>query len=292
MDKREHDSMRDNIDMKDDIEKSENNQTDRITEEDKKAIHGYKRIMIISFIIGMVGGLFSGILRDIVDFAAFEQLSSVMMYILPVLYAIFVAVTSWYCLHQVSRAKKLFATWDGEDEQAAEQMEKLTNRSLFVGNITAIVNLFLLSLAIHMLLGIERNPFLRWILMWTINLVIYIVSLFLSTKAQKVAVNFTKQMNPEKKGSVYDINFIQKWDDSCDERERGIRYQAGYHAWQVTQLTCMILWIVCFFLDLSYQIGFFPIMCISIIWLVLTVSFMVAIIKIEKGQKLPAVPFL
>ena len=38
--------------------------------------------------------------------------------------------------------------------------------------------------------------------------------------AQNRIVNFTKEINPEKKGSVYDLKFQKTWIASCDEAEQ------------------------------------------------------------------------
>lgn len=55
--------------------------------------------------------------------------------------------------------------------------------------------------------------------MFLLALVMLIVTIFASVIQQKNAVDFLKIVNPEKSGSVYDMNFQKKWIESCDEMD-------------------------------------------------------------------------
>ena len=41
-------------------------------------------------------------------------------------------------------------------------------------------------------------------------------------------------MNPEKKGSIFDMHFSKKWADSCDEAEMIMACKAGYKSFKAT----------------------------------------------------------
>ena len=45
-------------------------------------------------------------------------------------------------------------------------------------------------------------------------------------------VELEKKLNPEKKGDVIETNFSKKWEDSCDEAQKMIIYEAGYRAYR------------------------------------------------------------
>ena len=48
---------------------------------------------------------------------------------------------------------------------------------------------------------------------------------------QQMTVDFQKIMNPEKQGSVYDLRFQKKWEESCDELEKFTIYRSAYKAY-------------------------------------------------------------
>ena len=51
---------------------------------------------------------------------------------------------------------------------------------------------------------------------YMIALIVFIAGNFLRMKLQQMTVDFQKIMNPEKQGSVYDLRFQKKWEESCD----------------------------------------------------------------------------
>ncbi len=76
----------------------------------------------------------------------------------------------------------------------------------------------------------------------------------------------TKQMNPEKRGSVYDTKFHKKWMESYDEAERAIIGQCALKAYQAVTITCLALWAVFALGGMFFSWGFMPAMAVCIIW--------------------------
>jgi hypothetical protein len=109
-----------------------------------------------------------------------------------------------------------------------------------------------------------------------------IVSLFWSSVLQQKAVDLEKQINPEKRGSVYDLKFAKKWEDSCDEREKMIIYKSAYLAYKTTSRFCIGLSIVLMLGSLPFGYGPLPAGAVLLVWLVQLVRYCVAAMKLEK----------
>ena len=79
-------------------------------------------------------------------------------------------------------------------------------------------------------------------------------------------VNLTKEINPEKKGSIYDVKFQKKWEASCDEAELFAIYKSAYRSYCITQRLCIILWLFCIIGGFVWGFGAVPVLLVSIIW--------------------------
>ena len=102
-------------------------------------------------------------------------------------------------------------------------------------------------------------------------------------KQQQLMVDLEKEMNPSKKGSVYDAKFRDKWEESCDELEKVIIYKSAYKAYKTTALTCIVLWVVTATLSIAFKTGPLPSIAVTVIWLVQTVSYCREAMKLERG---------
>ena len=85
---------------------------------------------------------------------------------------------------------------------------------------------------------------------------------------QQKCVDTTKQMNPEKKASVYDMRFQKKWIDDCDEAEKIMIGKCAFKAYAATNTVCSILSIVLAVCALVFGIGFLPSLVVCLIWIV------------------------
>ena len=102
-------------------------------------------------------------------------------------------------------------------------------------------------------------------------------------KQQQLMVDLEKEMNPSKKGSVYDAKFRDKWEESCDELKKVIIYKSAYKAYKTTALTCIVLWVVTATLSIAFKTGPLPSIAVTVIWLVQTVSYCREAMKLERG---------
>ena len=102
--------------------------------------------------------------------------------------------------------------------------------------------------------------------------------------AQRKIIDFLKEMNPEKKGSIYDVKFSKKWEESCDEAEKLAIYKCGYKAYNSVNTACIVLWLFCFIGSSIWNFGIMPVAMVSIIWFVLITSYTLESYKISKRK--------
>lgn len=258
-------------------------QSDNIAEikkEDKRLKKKYIFIMIGLLFGGFLVGFFSAFLADVFSGGIENAIASVRSFfienasviglVMGILTALVVAII-------YSRNRKRYAQWDGEDEAISEKMDtELSIAALFV-NINSIV--FLVLLAISSLKEME----FAWSSMG-IYIAAVVVNLGVELIANNRIVNFSKEMNPEKRGSTYDVKFQKKWFDSCDEAEKLSIYKASFAAYKAVSKACVILWFVCLMAMALTDCGIMPVVMVGVLWLVLNVSYCVEAIRSSKNS--------
>ena len=118
-----------------------------------------------------------------------------------------------------------------------------------------------------------------------VTVVVFIVGSLVQTKQQQLMVDLEKEMNPSKTGSVYDSKFRDKWEESCDEMEKMMIYKSAYKAYKSAGLACLFLWVITAILSIAFKTGPLPCIAVSIIWLVMTVSYCREAMRLDKGGK-------
>ena len=99
-------------------------------------------------------------------------------------------------------------------------------------------------------------------------------------------MDLTKKMNPEKRGSVYDMKFQERWWESCDEAERRQIGQASYKAYVTVSRFCPYCWGVLLLGNMVFHYGILPGAVVLVIWAVLSVSYTREAIRLgRRGQK-------
>ena len=89
-----------------------------------------------------------------------------------------------------------------------------------------------------------------------------------ATIIQQKCVDTAKQINPEKKMSVYDMRFQKKWMEGCDEAEKIMIGKCALKAYSATNLVCTVLAIVLAVCALVFDIGFLPSLAVCFVWIV------------------------
>lgn len=183
------------------------------------------------------------------------------------------AVLMGVCLILFLRAGDRMAAWDGEDEQEAEAIDRSLNWIMLLSALQLLLDFFFFAVGIF---GQDMG------MLWTCGA--FIVSMILVFLCQQKAVDLTKRMNPEKRGSVYDMKFQKKWYDSCDEAERAQIGRAAMHAYRTASRVCMGLWLALVVLSLIVKVGLLPIVVLMVIWGVLQMSYLAECIRMSRQE--------
>lgn len=256
-----------------------NKEIGEIKKENKKA---FKKFVIIICVCAILGGLVGGMVSmsedSIKDIP--KYLNSALVYILP--YSIFVTGTTSFILSFVLYKKsiKIYEIYDGEDENLVNKVENINGYSMIINNINLIFTFFFFGAGI--ILDDYVFYFDKYFYKFVIFFLSYIINIAIIIKMQQKQVDFEKVINPEKKGSVYDFKFAEKWEESCDERERLMIYKSSYKAFRTTNMTCVLIWLILIIINFVWNTGIIPIAVVTIIWAVLICSYSIESMKLQK----------
>lgn len=228
--------------------------------ENRKALPKFLGIILLSALCGGVLGVL----------AVLTGISSLPDQILDAIYGFLKAFTPWAILVfsvpllglgvlQYRSAKKLFRSWDRENEETIENAEEKLSWGLLFICLTMILDLFFVGIGFQVVSS--GKTILDVVLMLS-----FILSLAASTILQQKIVDLTRQINPEKQGSIYDSQFQKKWLASCDENEQRQIGQAAYKAFNAVNTTCLILWVILFLLTYVFEIGILPFFLVTLIF--------------------------
>lgn len=241
--------------------------------EDRRAL---KKLIVIIVLSAIGGGIVGGCSVRVSHASGgiADALLSLLSVIAP-FGSLFITVLLllWYGI-VLRRLRKQFLLWDGEDEELINGIEDKLAWGMILAGVTNILNFFSLGAGFYAFDYFELD---MYDIMTPVRLAALLGGALCAeaviTFLQKEIVNFTKEINPEKHGSVYDLKFRKIWIKNCDEAELAQSYKAGFFAFQMSGYTCMILVIFWFFGVLALDFGFAPLVMVMIIWLVQTVSY-------------------
>ncbi|MDE6025701.1 MAG: DUF3169 family protein [Lachnospiraceae bacterium] len=254
--------------------------------EDKKQFKPFIIILIICFIVGLGAGKLLRIvendLESIKESMAYVEV--VLAYVLPSLFLLINIVELIFVSGLVRKQEKRLKEWDGEDEEILDDIERKLDLPLNLTNAVQILGMFLFAACIHIYVSVELPKLHGNIIFWIV-MIDFVASLIICTMSQKRMVNLVKVMNPEKNGSIFDVNFNKKWEESCDEAQKLLLYQASYKAFRVSNMMCCCLWVVCIMTDFAFHTGLFPIAVVLLIWLVQVLAYSKEATRLERGGK-------
>ena len=178
------------------------------------------------------------------------------------------------------RGQALCARWDGEDEDAPEQVEGLLNWSLLWLTAAQLGGFVLFGIIASLEpLGyadpLALLPAVGEMLLLTLTII----------ALQRRVVDLTRRLNPEKQGSVYDFRFRKKWLASCDEAERQRIGQAAYTSYTVTSYSCLFVWLLLVVINLLAPIGPLPIIAVFIPWALGQFTYLGQCIRMETPKR-------
>lgn len=266
---------------------SEEIKLEEIKKEDKKAIKPFIIMMVVSLIVGMLIGGIVSVIKFNMDFISGESFAEMWLrlqkgMVLPaqIMLAVFTVTVFPICIYFYKKGKKLWNADKSEDN--IEKVEKEIEKSLFFSNIFLYGNYVLYSVAAYMIY--EQNMLYdgmgRIISLATTAL--FLFDIFASVIMQGKIVNFVKEVNPEKQGSIYDKKFQEKWFESCDEAERIQIGQCSYKAFTFLNKICTVLWILLTIAGMMFEIGLVGHIVLGIIWISTFLVYQMEAMKVGK----------
>ena len=220
-----------------------------IKQENRRALPKFVAVVAGAFLLGVLLSVGAQAIhsRGVEGFSTTlrQTMEACAAWIIPVL----LLAVNLPCGLSLRRCEKDLRAWNGEDEVLPDRVEQRINYVLLFSNISYLVSMLVLSLV---LVSMENVPTLL------IVLAEFIAAQVVMVLQQKKSVDLVKTMNPEKRGSVLDMNFQKKWMDSCDENERKRVGEASYAAYWTVNVTCIVLWVLLIFVDQVIDVGAIP----------------------------------
>lgn len=254
---------------------------------DKQIFHRWVIVMVLAFLAGVFGGSFSrAIIEWFMNITSDVKINMELMLYLSVGFFMLVNVIGLGITFVFyKKAKNMTKKWDGEDEDVLDAIEDKLDIAMLPITIMTSVNYFLFGLTTYIGMALIELKVLGSVIATTASILIFVSALLLSVALQKKCVDLTKQLNPEKKGNIFDKNFSKEWLASCDEAQQLMIYKASYAAYKSVGSACRILWLVTIIGMMSFDTGLLPVFCVSAIMLVMQISYFVEAKKLERGKR-------
>lgn len=256
---------------------------DDIKKENKKALKVFIPVMLLCAAFGGVFGYYTAMAG--VDEVA-EKIEAWLqngLYVLsPYLVVAVVTAALLVSYLQYRKAKQLFRNFDEDedDDDLYIQADRKIAVSVAVSGIGLIVGMMFFAVVIGNLEAYVTEHFALSVT----TIAVFVIGNFLTIRLQQLQIDFYKQMAPSMKGSVYDMKFHQKWEESCDEAEKMVIYKASYRAFRTGNIACSIGWIIAAMGTMMFSYGSLPAITISVIWLIMDISYYKEVMRLEKGK--------
>lgn len=244
--------------------------------EDKKAIKKFAITLVLCFFIGIGVGFGSFAAKDILGNSDLkENLLEVLKMV--AIYGGYVVTTvlliAGIVLYKRSRAE--YTAWDEEDEEVLTGIETKISYVVWFSNLIMFGSYFFFSTGVWATDIINTKSALKQdAAAFSISLgFVFLHMIYALVSAiiiQQKAVNLTKEINPEKTGSIYDNKFQDKWLASCDEAERYATYKCSYKTFKTMQLVGIVLWLVCLVGQITFDTGAFATIIVTIFMIIQT----------------------
>lgn len=214
-----------------------------------------------------------------------EVLKKSMTVVVPPLYLVLaVASLIVVCILYLSCKKMHKNLQENPDDELWDCLEEKLNQPLILSQVMTIANLFFFGSVIWMaeFMDYGQNGGYEKILLAADIVLFFVILICGGMLIPKGIVDIEKKLNPEKEGDVFDFKFNEVWFSSCDEAQKLIVYQATYQAYKNTNLTCVVLYVLTFIGMLAFKTGIFPMLCVFIVMLVNSLSYMLRAAELER----------
>ena len=244
----------------------------------------YIAVMILLFLLGGAIGFAAVMLIDKgYDFSSIFKVDSLTAgRVIAVIYAVFTLATLLAAVISLSRTGRLISSMNEEDDEAYDLIEKRLNTPALLTTVCQLAGMGLFSASCYFLM---QNLKIEGIIFALIPAFVMLVSVIVVMGINSKIVDAEKKLNPEKQGSVYDMDFGRKWFGSFDEAQKQMAYKAGYHAFQTGNRLCLVLWVLTFMLQFVFRFGLMPMIIVVTMWLTMNLSYIRAAARLESGKE-------
>ena len=243
---------------------------DHVKRDNRRALPKYLLTILLYGLLGGVLGFFTGVAGAAgVAETVRQALDRLLAVCAPwgiVASAVILLGAGWYLY---AAAKRRFTAWDGEDEDTMDDVERQLSWALLLTGLMIVLDFFFFAASIIY----ER--FLQ-------DLILFLASVAVLVVLQQKIVDLERRINPEKRGSVYDMKFQKTWMDSCDEAERAQIGQACYTAYRMGNKVCVFLWVALLILNFVFDFGLLPIAAVLVVWGVMQTAYALECIRLSK----------
>ncbi len=163
-----------------------------------------------------------------------------------------------------------------EDEKGLEKTETILNAALVFNYLHQMGNFAVLAIFLGAVNDAET-----WQVFLTVGL--FLLSIIWQIILQQKTVDYVKVLYPEKRGSVYSLNFNKKWLQSCDERELMEIYRCGYQGYKAGSTACLILFMVTALGSVPFGYGPIPAGVVLLVWFIMLMGYLKEALK--SGRK-------
>lgn len=254
-----------------------------------KSVFIFAIILIVAYFLGYaVGSIFSELEDAGINFVNIfnsDKIDNCVVYIMPWVFAGILLITGGITLMYYLKSKKAFKNWDGDDEESINKVEKRLSLAMLISNTALIVDYFLVAVYIYFsesdkLTMAEKAVGTNSV----ISMTLFLISLIFYVVIQRAIVELEKKINPEKRGEVLNMNFQKEWENSFDEAEMTMACKAGYKSFKITNITCVMLWLAAIILQVVFKTGILPVLFVTIIWLVSSLTYQIEAMKLENKK--------
>lgn len=240
---------------------------DEIKQANRKALPKFLLFAVVCALVGGVTGYFSADVEPEFLVAMMKNAGAFFsIRIAPWLMLALAILVPVICFPLYRSAKKLAAAWDGEDEDLYNTIEQKLSVVLWLASAAHILAFFLIAAAYSV--DMEDIDSANGVVFVFISIAALFAIMVEATVFQQKCVDTTKQLNPEKKASVYDMQFQKKWMADCDEAEKIIIGKCAFKAYSATNIVCAVCAIALAVCALTFNTGFLPSLIVCLIWMV------------------------
>lgn len=260
--------------------------SDRNKKENRKALKVFIPVIIACALIGALVGGFSSTETAREMAVKLSDVCGTVMYAAAPYMVIIIIISGLAAglIYYRAAAAIIKNSENEKDEDAQYELyvkadEKISGGIMIVG-VSEILSLLFFSIMIAYIEAyIEHNASI-----YTAAIAVFVVGNFVRLKIQQIMVDFQKMMNPEKRGSVFDLNFRKKWEESCDEMEKMIIYKSAYNAYKTAMNACGIVFIVLMLCSFIFDYGPVPAAAVGVIWLSIVIAYYREAMRLGKDK--------